>query len=241
MRPINKGDVPLVNNIPKVVSDYKDWRQDLIDRIGPYCCYCNMDLKDSPQVEHVIPKASTPGLQLEWSNMLLACGPCNRKKSDNDFNIQDHYLPDYHNTLLAFDYRVVPHPTKEDTFGCIVIPAINDVVNTEKSQETINFFGLDLLKSNPRATDLRWKYRYEAYISASIWKDKWDNWGRDMEDEFIPLLTDCALGKGFFGIWISFFNDVTLVKQSLVNSFLGTRNEAFDQDYVLIPINDGDL
>lgn len=37
MRPVNKGDIPQLNNKEKIVSDYKDWRLDLIDRIGGYC------------------------------------------------------------------------------------------------------------------------------------------------------------------------------------------------------------
>ena len=55
MRPIDKGPVPLRDDgTPKVVNNYKDWRRDLLKRIGPYCCYCNIPLYDSPQVEHVI-------------------------------------------------------------------------------------------------------------------------------------------------------------------------------------------
>lgn len=61
MRPVDRGPVPHVNGVPKTVADYKDWRQDLIDRIGNYCCYCNMVLNDSPQVEHVTPKKPQPG------------------------------------------------------------------------------------------------------------------------------------------------------------------------------------
>ncbi|WP_293883549.1 HNH endonuclease [Sphingobacterium sp. UBA1498] len=241
MRPIHKGTVPAVNGIAKTVTDYKDWRADLLDRLGPYCCYCNMDLKDSPQVEHVIPKSTTPELQLEWDNMLLACGPCNRAKSDDDYNTDDHYLPDYHNTLLAFDYLILKHPTKADTNACIVIPAENDVVNTQKSIDTIKLFKLDALKSNKRATDLRWKYRYEAYYAAQVWKKHWDDWGREKHVEFIELMIICAISKGFFGIWFKFFNDVPSVKVALINAFVGTNNYAFDNTLTPISLNEGDL
>ncbi|MGG5902299.1 HNH endonuclease [Sphingobacterium daejeonense] len=241
MRPIDKGTVPLINNQPKTVSDYKDWRQDLLDRLGSYCCYCNMDLKDSPQVEHVVAKSTSPHLKLEWSNMLLACGPCNRAKSDADYNTQAHYIPDYHNTLLAFEYAVVPHPKKKNTSACIVIPADNDVVDRQKSIDTIALFKLDALTSNPRATDLRWKYRYEAYLSARLWKESWDSWGKELHQQFIPLLIDCALGKGFFGVWFTFFKDDRSIKHALVQSFVGTRASAFDASVSPVALHDGDL
>src|SRR5690606_24842339 len=104
MRPVTKGGIPQINGTDKTVSDYKDWRQDLIDRIGNFCSYCNMVLNDSPQVEHVAPKSTNPALALVWSNMLLACGPCNRAKSNLPYDLSTHYIPDYHNTHLAFDY-----------------------------------------------------------------------------------------------------------------------------------------
>ena len=78
MRPIDKGPVPLRDDgTPKVVNNYKDWRRDLLKRIGPYCCYCNIPLYDSPQVEHVIAQDIDPAKANDWDNMLLACGPCN--------------------------------------------------------------------------------------------------------------------------------------------------------------------
>lgn len=110
MRPIDKGAVPMVNGAPKTVSDYKDWRRDLIDRIGNYCCYCNMVLNDSPQVEHVIAQDINPTLATDWDNMLLACGPCNHTKSNKPCPKTTHYLPQFHNTHLAFSFSAVRHP-----------------------------------------------------------------------------------------------------------------------------------
>lgn len=241
MRPIDKGDVPQIEGNVKVVSDYKDWRQDLIDRLGNYCCYCNLVLNDSPQVEHVIPKSTTPHLRLEWSNMLLACGPCNRAKSDLDYTDTNHYLPDVHNTHLAFEYIVIPHPTKKNTNACIPAPSNFQGINIKKAEDTIELFKMTNVISNARATDLRWKYRYEAVVNATIWRKEWDDWGKTNENGFIRLLLTAATAKGFFSIWYSFFQDEPQIKSALLTAFIGTNKKAFDISGNAISLINGDL
>lgn len=230
MRPIFKGDIPKVNGVDKVVSDYKDWRQDLLDRIGNHCCYCNMVLNDSPQVEHVFPKSVHPTLRLAWNNMLLACGPCNRAKSNLPYDKHTHYIPDYHNTHLAFDYVVVPHPTKQNQMACITVPK----ANVNKATATIDLFKLDAVTSNPRATDLRWKYRYEAFISANLWYQNWLKWGYKVPYDFIELLKTIVRATGFFSIWFNVFDQVAEVKKGIIDSVPGTHSASFDstRDYV---------
>ena len=228
MRPVVRGAVPQVNGVNKTVSDYKDWRMDLIDRIGNYCSYCDMLLNDSPQVEHVSPKAPNPGLLLVWNNMLLACGPCNRAKSDDPYTTATHYIPDYHNTHLGFSYQVVPHPTKKNQSACIVIPRSDPAVNLQKALDTIDLCKLAQLTYNKRATDLRWKYRYEALVTAQLWRMDWDNWGGVVGQRFVALLVTAAQGKGFFSIWFDIFHDVPLVKQALINGFPNTDATSFD-------------
>lgn len=242
MRPVTKGDIPQISGTDKTVSDYKDWRQDLIDRIGNFCSYCNMVLNDSPQVEHVAPKSTNPALTLTWSNMLLACGPCNRAKSNLPYDIRTHYIPDYHNTHLAFDYVVVSHPKRKNTLACIPVPKQNLAVNIDRSNATIELFKLDALTSNPRATDLRWKYRYEAHQSSRLWRNSWDDWGYEMPVNFIPLLIDAAVGKGFFSIWFECFDDVPAVKKALLDAFPGSRMDGFsDADFSPVPLHEADL
>lgn len=227
MRPVVRGAVPQINGVNKTVADYKDWRMDLIDRIGNYCSYCNMVLNDSPQVEHVSPKAPNPGLLLVWDNMLLACGPCNRAKSDDPYAVATHYIPDYHNTHLAFTYQVVAHPTKKNQPACIVIPRIDPAVSQQKAADTIQLCKLAQLTYNKRATDLRWKYRYEALVTAQLWRTNWNNWGNAVA-EFIGLLITAAQGKGFFSIWFDIFHDVPSVKSALINAFPNTHAASFD-------------
>ncbi len=228
MRPVDRGDVPQIVGKDKSVSNYKDWRQDLLDRIGNYCSYCNMVLNDSPQVEHVVPKnpqAGQPaGALLAWDNMLLACGPCNRAKSNHPHSATTHYFPDANNTDLIFDYIVINHPRKSNQKACVPIP--KSTLNTNqkvKAQNTIDLCKLDKLTIIPSATDLRWKYRFEAWHSANlIWKNQWDNWGNKQPNDFIPLLVDAAKAKGFFSIWFEAFNDVPEAKKALIIGFIGT-------------------
>lgn len=243
MRPIDKGTVPKIDHEDKTVSDYKDWREDLLERIGNYCAYCNMLLNDSPQVEHVAPKSSHPQLQLNWNNMLLACGPCNRAKSNHAYDNETHYMPDYHNTQIAFEYIVVAHPKRKKLMACIPVPRELDLVEFAKAQKTIDLFKLDSITSNPRATDLRWKYRFEAFASSRLWRESWDNWGKNMQDVFIPLLIDAAKGKGFFSIWFDCFIDVSSIKKALIENFPGTRKSCFSEidEFNPLPINEGDL
>ncbi len=241
MRAINKGSVPLVNGIPKKVSDYKDWRQDLIDRIGNYCCYCNMRLNDSPQVEHVVPKNPQPGhaagSMLDWDNMLLGCGPCNRAKSNNPVSSATHYLPDVANTHLVFDYVVRNHPTKPNAVGCVPVVSVGPNVDSTKAVNTIKLCGLDKISVNARATDLRWQYRYEALLWAKVWKKQWDDWGYNNSNGFIDLLIIQIQAIGFFSIWLRTFENDQAVLEAIVSRISGNNLSCYDnRTFASIPI-----
>ena len=49
------------------------------------CCYCEDWIPEegpNQQVEHYRPRESAPELKFTWSNLLIACGRCNNKKSN---------------------------------------------------------------------------------------------------------------------------------------------------------------
>lgn len=201
-----------------------------------------MVLNDSPQVEHVPPKSATPTLRLAWSNMLLACGPCNRAKSDLPYDLHTHYIPDYHNTHLAFEYVMIFHPKKRNALACIPVLKQNNEVDISKAIATIELFRLSALTSCARATDLRWKYRYEAFQSSRLWRTSWDQWGYKVADDFIPLLIDAAVGKGFFSLWFDCFDDVPAIKKALLDAFPGSQKGGFNGvNFKAVPLHDGDL
>lgn len=41
-------------------------------------------------------------LEIEWSNLLLACTNCNSIKSDKDNELYCYYWPDRDNTMVPF-------------------------------------------------------------------------------------------------------------------------------------------
>lgn len=243
MRPIDKGPCPLDDEgNPKTVNDYKDWRQDLIDAVGNWCCYCNMTLTDSPQVEHVVPKNPRPGevegAELDWANLLLACGPCNRAKSNHPIYFNTHYIPDFHNTDLVFKNVVLDHAEKVGRKVCLPFPLESATVDQEKANETIKLFALQQIKhKDNRAIDLRWHYRYEAWSAAILWRNEWDAFGQGIEAEFAALLTTAATGKGFFSVWMQIFHNIPFIRLALIKAFRGTSTDCYDANGIAIPRN----
>jgi hypothetical protein len=245
MRPINKDGVPLKNGRPKTVSNYRDWRADLIDRIGFYCCFCNMPLNDSPQVEHVIAQDIDPTKALDWDNMLLACGPCNRTKSANPCPPATHYLPQYHNTHLAFTYK--PSGTRISGHHSAFLTWAGIPSAQAKAQSTITLCALDrdTTRVLSQATDLRWKYRFECLSFAAIWRKEYDTWGFRTLPGFLQLLKTIVQSKGFWSIWYEKFSDIFEIRQMLVTEFDGTDQNSFDTTTYLplprTPLQAGDV
>lgn len=243
MRPLHRGAVPLINGIPKVVTNYRNWRADLIERLGNYCRFCNMTLTDSPQVEHVIAQNIDPANALDWNNMLLACGACNRSKTNHPCPPTTHYLPQFHNTHLAFAATAVsPHPQIADDF-VVFVAYRGTPANALKATNTIQLCKLDqdATRIADQATDMRWKYRWEAADSAKLWRTEWDAWAWQNPAPFTNLLLTAAQGKGFWSIWFDAFADVPLVRQALVEHFPGTARHCFDATFNPIPRNPADL
>ncbi len=241
MRPINKGPIPQVNGNAKKVTEYGAWRQDLLDRLGYCCCYCNMPLTVSPQVEHVIPKVpqlgDAQGALLDWDNLILACGPCNREKSNKPSSPQTHYLPESHNTYLVFEHQVYQHPKRENEWMCLPVPANSPFVDAKKAIATIELCGLDHFKEeDPKALDLRWQYRYNALKAAERFRVFWDKLPED-KAAFEELIVEAFRGLGFFSIWLRVFSGVPEVCNALIQAFPGTATNCFDQDANPIPRN----
>ena len=227
MRPLQRGRVPQVGRRAKKVAHYRDWRMDLINRLGNFCCYCNMVLNDSPQVEHVAPKSRYPRRALHWKNMLLACGPCNIAKSNTHCSHKTHLLPDCHNTFLGFDHEVLA--TNRGP-ACVVKPRAGLSPDMcAKALSTIALCKLDLIKYNSSATDLRWKYRWEALEFARAFREMYDELiclGR-LPEVFYKLLSQAARSKGFFSVWMDVFKDAPLVIKTLLATFPGTNKAYF--------------
>jgi hypothetical protein len=230
MRPIDKGPTPEINGKPIAVKNHRSWRKYLIDSIGAYCSYCEMKLNDSPQVEHVVAQDIDPTRELDWDNLVLACGPCNRTKSNNPCPPATHYLPDVHNTYLAFEFYISINTLHANEPAAFIKVRTDPGPGFPKNaQNTITLCALDrdTTADARKVTDLRWRYRLEAIAVATIWKKDWDDWGKTRASDFIRLLITVALSSGFFSVWFRIFETETIVKEALVNAFKGTASVCF--------------
>jgi len=219
MRPIERGDVPLdANEQPKEFSAYKYARQDLIDRMGEYCSYCEMRLNASLAVEHVKPKVNHPDLRLQWSNFLLACGNCNSIKGSTDIELDDFYWPDRDNTFLAIEYqeggRVRANPN--------LTPG-----QMKKAEKTIKLTGLDRVPGNDSAaSDRRWINRREAWdIAVDSLKDLKKDDSKSMRRQIVRTAK-----AGYWSVWMTVFRTDADMRRRFIEEFRGTSKECFDGD-----------
>src|SRR6266481_1654208 len=100
MRPIDRGAAP------KVYARYEDAKQDLVNRLGSYCSYCERRIPTLLAVEHIQPKAlpQYEHLENEWTNFLLGCVNCNSAKARTPVEFVDFIIPDRDNSFVAYDY-----------------------------------------------------------------------------------------------------------------------------------------
>lgn len=234
MRPLNKGNIPTdaSGNII-VVTDYKQWRNHLIERVGYYCVYCNQPLSHSLQVEHVVPKSPpigvTPGSALDWDNMLLACGPCNNAKDNTPINPSSYYLPEEHNTHLPFSVVSSAIPNH-----AVVVErtAINSI-QRNKAHETIKLLKLDNIDDRPAIVDVRSIKRKAAMLSVASARQVFDMVITSPTYNANVVAIDIArraASSGFFSLWYEEFNDEPLIMEKLTDNSIikGTATNCFD-------------
>lgn len=224
MRPVDKG------NAPRQYSHYREARNDLAGRIGWYCSYCEMPVKNMIEVEHVIPCANG-GEELEWDNFLLSCKYCNTVKSDRNTSRDGYFWADNDNTFLAFIYQpAIIKPNGQITPLQIAI-----------AKNTIDLMGLDRYPGSankPTYADTRWKSRDQAWELAN---ESLQDWNSVPSQEMCRQIGRTAFGTGHFSIWMEVFKRVPEIKKELINSFTGTSMNCFDADGNPIPRPNGNL
>ncbi|MES2062470.1 MAG: HNH endonuclease [Bacteroidota bacterium] len=234
MRPLDKGACPKVGTANKTVTEYGQWRRDLIDRIGYYCAYCNMPLSHQLQVEHVIAKVAQAGAiagsLLDWDNLLLACGPCNNVKKNKPCDPTLHYLPESHNTHLPFE--VVNHPQHPDAAIVSHIAGLT-ASQEQKAKDTIDLFGLDAYDARNKVVDLRWMKRKSAIATVAHQYDIYQMAKSSPKfDATIAAkgIVYAAKECGFFSLWYNkFINEPEVMRQLTDNSIIpGTASNCFD-------------
>ena len=174
-----------------------------------------------PEVEHREAK-STGGELLEWENLLLSCKYCNTRKGVRvKRDDKDKYLwPDVDDTFHAYSYD-------KD------IPQLNEIylnskgtAEKEKAENLFHLIKLDNIPICPKDKDRRYSSRNETRncaLESKIGLSKMK--GITERKAYLNALKNLALAKGFFSVWMEVFKDDEEVKQLLISSFKGTKEE----------------
>jgi len=184
-------------------------------------------------VEHKSPKVLDPARETDWVNFLLACSICNSIKGNKPTNEEDFVWPDRDNTLLAFQYRN----------GLLEVDAKVSQATNEKINRLIDLLGLDRHPGHsagklPSRRDSRYRDREEVWTLARNQKSKLD------EDDSVSRrsdIVDMARGYGFFGVWMSVFDNHPAMRKLLIAAFKGTALDCFDDNCECIPRDGGHI
>lgn len=227
MRPVDRGAAP------QVYTNYEDAAQDLKNRLGNYCSYCERRLATNLAIEHILPKDPPLGyahLRNDWSNFLLACVNCNSAKRTTVINFNNYVLPDRDNTFECFEYLEIGLVESKGTPNvCTMADNIIDLVNLNRFEhpdwdEDIMFSAVE-----------RFGQRIQAWVQATEAREDYDN-----GEVNVRRIACEAASCGFFSIWMKAFEGVSVVRNALIQMFANTATNCFDHNGVSItprPVN----
>ena len=208
MRPIVKGAAP------RNYSAYGDAQDDLKQRIGEYCNYCEMNLDHAAQVEHVQPKSLEPALELDWDNFLLACTYCNSTKSNKPIDLNTDIFPDLDNPLMAIRTDGV-HLT------------VRDDVPQENQEMGAAFLALVGRDRDPHKDSIkRWRPRFTTLKVIERVTQTFRE--KVVTEDLQDLAIEVALAKGHFSMWLAAFDHDLDMKLRLIEAFPGTARNCFN-------------
>ncbi len=226
MRPVSRGNIPTDEyDVDIEFTEYSRTRQYLIERIGEYCSYCERKIPANLAVEHVHPKDLYPALELEWSNLLLACTNCNSTKGKKDVKLCDYVFPDMGNSFELFEYSsdgiVKPAKGLSSRFRTLAI-------------NMIRLVGLD--KKSPKKGTIAWqedsdrrqKHRIQALIESEDYRKKYSAADQSVRDIMKDMIITIAVHQGFWSIWMHAFASFPEIQRELVNSYCGTNKTFFN-------------
>ena len=208
MRCVDRRPWPLdEENREKSFRPYQKAKADLLTRLGNYCSYC--ERPSDLHVEHVIPQQRRRDLEGEWTNFLLGCANCNGTKQHRNPSRDAYLWPDEDDTQAVFEY--LPD-------GIVRVRAGIPEPDRTEAENLFNLVGLGRRPTNdPRASDLRWRKRREAWRNAEIARQSITE-GADIE--WVIML---AQASGFWSVWMAVFSECPEVRERLERSFPGTR------------------
>lgn len=229
MRPINRGAIPKKEDgIDLEFKTYSAAKIPLKDRLGSFCSYCEMNIDNQVDIEHVSPKSKNPDLELDWSNFLLGCKACNTIKGNNNQSRDGYVFPDHDNTAFLYDYLtsyVKVDPTLDTNIKSLA-QATLDLVQLDRRVDTFN-----------RADD-RFYAREQARAKANLALKDYIELISSVPAEKIPFLNRLTANScnSFFSMWLQIFKDYPEVKRLILQNINGTAMECYDQN--IFPINE---
>lgn len=209
MRPVNKG------RKPRDYNEYKYAKEDLIERLGHYCSYCEMNIQNQADVEHVSPKSKKPELELIWDNFLLGCKACNTLKKCHNDDRKGYPFPDKWNTAYLYTYKNGKVKIKENL----------SPLDNEKAEKLFKLVKLDRKKDTSNKIDDRYRGRDNAYKKALESLKDYKECPTD------PMKRQIARSpEGFFSVWVEVFKEYPEVKKAILEKVPGTAMECYDTD-----------
>jgi len=123
------------HNIPAVVTA-------LNNDAHSKCYICERKNPSSMQIEHFIAHKGNAALQLDWNNLLFACGHCNNSKGHIGYNnILNCTVPadDIENFI---SFKISPFPKE--------LPEFTPIDHSQKTLDTISLLNLVYIGSTPQ-------------------------------------------------------------------------------------------
>ena len=213
MRPVNKGDSP------RDYYTYNEAKDDLRNILGTYCSYCEMNISNQPDIEHVSPKSKNHKLETDWNNLLLACKTCNGIKSNNNQDRRGYIFPDTDNTASAYKY------TKTKI-------TINKSLSKDKKK--LAAFTHNLIKLNRKKDS---KNRIDDRQFARL--TEWEKAVESLDDYIVCNTPEMKrqIGRspsGFFSSWLEIFKDYPEVKEEILKNVKGSAMDCYDRNFNIL-------
>lgn len=233
MRPVVKGPSP-----QDEYSHYRDALDDLADRVGLFCSYCEQPIQHAPEVEHVQPKSLEPELARSWDNFLLACTSCNRIKRKKPVDLAQVAMPDTENTFRGLVFReggrIEQSPGLTDTQIELMTQVIR-LVRLDRHPDAEN------KDDQPTDRDKRAHLRNGVWEVASRYLEYYIEQQERNPEIRNQIADDLAPAKGFFSVWMTVFRDHPDMLMRFIQAFPGTDADSFDDEGRAVPRPGGRL